>query len=518
MRIAASTTLTLVCCAAALAAAGTSSAKRADTKDPVEPARAALRMLQFDKTISLLEAAVKSGNADAEYLLGLMYLNGVGVAADSTRARSLLQTAAEHGHGAAAYVIAAEIAHDPAATTEAAANSSRQWLERSAKTGYFRASEAIRSGRPLLDRESVGAAEPALFTPWVIDCARKNDAAELRRLGAASASAHDEFGRSSLSNAVAAGSLAAATALLELGADSRVADQAGTTALMLAAARGDPLMVTLLLQHQADVQAADKEQRTALFYAARANRAALVGPLRNAGALLDARDSRGYNALDAALVVGAEDAAAELRALGLHANRVTNDPARQSGKFDAAHPGEIYRGWPPLALAVSRNDAPAVQQLLQTARDANLRLPQGDTLLHVAADAHALQCIPLLLARGADAAAANHAGHSVLWLAAARNDLAVIKVLLSAGVSADTHASAERTPLLAALGATNSEAAQILLDAGANVDATDSRKRTPLMLAGAGAKTDLVKSLIEHRAKIDAEDEDHRTALLYAAA
>ena len=32
-----------------------------------------------------------------QYLLGLMYLNGVGLAADPPRGRTLLQSAAEHG-------------------------------------------------------------------------------------------------------------------------------------------------------------------------------------------------------------------------------------------------------------------------------------------------------------------------------------------------------------------------------------------------------------------------------------
>ena len=140
------------------------------------------------------------------------------------------------------------------AIRDAPPESARQWLERSAKLGYYRAVEALKSGRPLLDRESVGASDPTLLTPWVIDCVRKNDAAELRRLGPVTASVRDEFGRGALSHAAAAGTLAAATALLELGADVRAVDKAGTTALMLAAERPDPAMIDLLLQHGADPQ------------------------------------------------------------------------------------------------------------------------------------------------------------------------------------------------------------------------------------------------------------------------
>ena len=335
-----------VCCAISLSAAA-GATKQVKPKDPLEPARAALRTLQFDKAVSLLSAAGTAGNAEAQYLLGLIYLNGVGVASDSVRGRALLQSSAEHGQGAAAYVLAGELAHDPSAPPDAA----HQWLERGAKLGYYRAVDALKSGRPLLDRESVGASDPRLMTPWVIDCVRKNDAGELRRLGPVSASVRDEFGRSSLARAAEIGSLAAATALLDLGADARAVDQAGVTALMIAAERPEQSMVDLLLQHGADSQAVDSEKRTALFYAARANRADNLRALQRAGAVLDSRDSRGYNALDAALGVGAESAITELRSMGVHANRLTAELGRQSGKFDAAHPGEIYRGWPPLALS-----------------------------------------------------------------------------------------------------------------------------------------------------------------------
>src|SRR3984893_11055284 len=140
-----------LCCAVSLSANGAPTTQL-KTRDRVEPARAALRTLQFDKAIALLNGAGNAGNADAQYLLALIYLNGVGVPADSARGRALLQTAAEHGHGEAAYVLAGELARDP----EASPDAWRQWLDRSAKLGYYRAVHAQRCGRPLPRRESLG--------------------------------------------------------------------------------------------------------------------------------------------------------------------------------------------------------------------------------------------------------------------------------------------------------------------------------------------------------------------------
>src|SRR6202790_696897 len=102
-----------LCCAISFSAYGAPPAKQAKPQDPVEPARAALRTLQFDKAIALLNGAGNAGNSNAQYLLALMYLNGVGIPADAARGRALLQTAAQHGDGAAAPVLGRGPARQP---------------------------------------------------------------------------------------------------------------------------------------------------------------------------------------------------------------------------------------------------------------------------------------------------------------------------------------------------------------------------------------------------------------------
>ena len=509
--------LTGICCALlmshALPSAAPAAARQVRVKDPLEGARAALRLLQFDKAIELLGALSRSGNADAQYLLALMYLNGVGTGPDPVRARALLQSSAEHGQAAAAYVLAAELGRDAQASPGAA----RSWLERSAQLGYVRAVEALKSGKPLLEREPLGESDPTLFSAWVMSCVSRGDVAEIHRLGAAATGVTDEFGRSSLSFAAQRGQAGAAAALIEMGADVRTADRFGTTALMLAAEQTDPALVELLLGHGADSQALDAEKRTALFYAARADRPAAVRLLLHAGALSGARDERGYTALDVALTVGADGAASELRSAGVPQTVAAGPASRQAGKFDPAHPGDLYRGWAPLALAVSRNDTSAVEQLLAAGGDVNLRLPQGDPLIRAALDAHALGSLSLLLKRGAKPTAQDHSRHSVLWLAATRGDRAAIAALLAAGVPADAHAVEEQRPLVAALRAGKTEVVGQLLDAGASVDASDSKGHTPLMLAAAAGEAAMARTLLAHHAQVDAKDDLDRTALWYAA-
>jgi len=73
-----------------------------------------------------------------------MYLNGVGVPADLARGRVLLQTAAEHGHGKPPMCWPA----NSRAIRTLRPIRGGQWLDRSAKLGYYRAVEAQRSAGP----------------------------------------------------------------------------------------------------------------------------------------------------------------------------------------------------------------------------------------------------------------------------------------------------------------------------------------------------------------------------------
>ena len=504
--------VTAVCCC--LFSALNIAAPAAPGRDPLEPARAALRTLQFNTAMNLLRAGANASNPGAQYLLGLMYLSGVGTPVDVAQAKALLQSAAEHGDGAAAFALAGQLAQEPDQPPDAV----HHWLERSAQLGYPLGIDALKSGRPLLAREWTGQSDPALLAGWALDRARRNDATELRRLGPPAAQVRDEFGRGALSYAAGAGADAAASALLDLGADVEAVDKTGTTALMIAAGRPDAVMLDLLLHHHAHTATRDAVGRTAVFYAAQANRPESIRTLKEAGAELDAADERGYDALDEALSVAAAAAAGQLRDFGVRAKAVTAGPATPAGRFDAEHPGDLYRGWPPLGLAVARNDTPEVKTRLEGGADANQAMPHGESLLQVAADVHALDTLSVLLAHRADATLAGRDGHTALWLAAVRGDVPVLKALLSGGVAADTHAAAESTPLVAALGGSHPEVALLLLAAGASPDATDAQRRTALMFAAARGDAQLVRVLLDHHARTDAVDAAQRTALWYAAA
>ena len=67
------------------------------TPDVLEPAKSALRLKQFGDAASQLGRGALAEDPRAQYLLGTLYLNGLGVAESPERARSLFESAAARG-------------------------------------------------------------------------------------------------------------------------------------------------------------------------------------------------------------------------------------------------------------------------------------------------------------------------------------------------------------------------------------------------------------------------------------
>jgi len=486
-------------------------AKAATAADAVEPARAALRLRQLPAAVARLTALAGSGNAEAQYLLGLVYLNGVGTAIDTTLAREWLQRAAQQDHPAAAFVLAALLSRSP----PIAGTTANDWLQRSAKLGYVRATEALRDPRPLLAAErATGDARAA--SDLALYAVRHGDLALLDTLGTAAVAARDEFGRSTL--AIAAENSAASVVqwLLAHGANAQAADSFGVTPVMLAATLPDPAVLTQLLAAGATSSDVDQEQRTALFYAARLDRAAAIRLLARDGARVDSVNSHGYNALDVAVVAGADAAAAELRALGAQQS-VSRAPRSVAGKFDRNKPGSIYRDWPIVALAAARDDSDELRKLVAAGADANTRTPQGDTLLHVALHAGALRSLGVLLTLGADPLAEDRRGRSTLGLSAAQADGAALKLLLFSKVDVNRHANREDAPLVIAVRAGLIDNVRLLLDTGAKANVADANRRSALSLAATQSDPQLLTLLLQHRVDVLQRDGAGRSALWHAA-
>src|SRR5260370_30377902 len=69
--------------------------------DPLEEARAAIRIKQFERAVGELRQQADHGSVDAQYLLGLALLNGLSQQADREQGSRWLRIAAERGQAEA---------------------------------------------------------------------------------------------------------------------------------------------------------------------------------------------------------------------------------------------------------------------------------------------------------------------------------------------------------------------------------------------------------------------------------
>jgi len=140
--------------------------------DLLEPAKSALRLKQFADAAGRLAADPLAADPRAQYLLGTLYLAGLGVGEDTERARALFTAAAAKGEPRAAYALAALAAHDSPADESAA----RAWLAKAAAAGHADAARLQQAGQlPLQADPRALATEPTVTLWMTIAAARRGE-------------------------------------------------------------------------------------------------------------------------------------------------------------------------------------------------------------------------------------------------------------------------------------------------------------------------------------------------------
>jgi len=184
--------------------------------DPLDAAKSAIRLKNFSSAATELQRLAASGNAEAQYLLAVLYLNGLIAARDATQARTWLEKSAAQGSAQAAFSLANLLASSEPPDTEGA----QRWLKRARELGYTPAAQTgAREGLAVGFHPEKDLTDPAAKREAFWLAAEQG---ELERVNAFSdrtlIDSRDEFGRGALARAARAGKADAVALLVKRGA------------------------------------------------------------------------------------------------------------------------------------------------------------------------------------------------------------------------------------------------------------------------------------------------------------
>jgi ankyrin repeat protein len=200
----------------------------------------------------------------------------------------------------------------------------------------------------------------------------------------------------SLSDAVAAGDLNLANAILEGGSDPDKPLVQGFTPLMRAAIRNDAVMIGLLLDAGANHEAIAMEGLTPLHVAAEAGAVDAAKTLLEAGADLNIRSHNGMNTLEHAAAADSVEVIEAIAARGI-------DLDAQSGIITQGHGYPIDKGSTALGIAARAGHIDAIRALLDLGADVDAPSAVGHTPLLLAVfSGQPPEVISVLLRAGAD--------------------------------------------------------------------------------------------------------------------
>jgi ankyrin repeat protein/mono/diheme cytochrome c family protein len=252
---------------------------------------------------------------------------------------------------------------------------------------------------------------------------------------------------------------------------------------------------SMLAADKALANAGDGVGSTALMHAAASGTVAIMQALVDAGADVNAKNSRAATALHWA---AADDAKVKLLLLN-----------------GAAVNAKTVEGRTPLyAAATMPGGAASIRHLLEAGADVNAATLVGATALFPAVNASA-EATKLLLDKGADPNRATLSGVTPIMFTL---DAAVVELLVARGADVRARSKVGETALMDAAARGDLAAATLLVERGADVNAVDHRGYTPLIFAAHYDRdaVELVRLLLSRGADINARAEGE-TALSLAA-
>uniref|UniRef100_A0A671RXH9 Serine/threonine-protein phosphatase 6 regulatory ankyrin repeat subunit A-like n=1 Tax=Sinocyclocheilus anshuiensis TaxID=1608454 RepID=A0A671RXH9_9TELE len=322
----------------------------------------------------------------------------------------------------------------------------------------------------------------------------------------------DDFGRTCLHAAAAGGNLECLNLLLNTGADFNRKDRFGRMVLHYAAANCNYQCVFALVGSGASVNERDVRGRSPLHYTAAADSdgKCLEYLLRN-DANPALRDKDGYSAVHYASAYG-HRVCLELVST-LHTHTLTDTSASS-----ILHDTDIQPPISPLHLAAYHGHHHALEVLVQSLLDLDVRTPQGHTALSLAAFKGHVECVDILINQGASMMLKDYTHKRSAVHSAGQPHKHTLQMYGPLIVDLIVCVCVVRTPLMLAVLGGHTDCVYLLLSEGAGVEASDKWGRTALHRGAVMGHQGCVEALLQHGSSLLVQDSRGRSPMHLAAA
>jgi ankyrin repeat protein len=166
-----------------------------------------------------------------------------------------------------------------------------------------------------------------------------------------------------------------------------------------------------------------------------------------------------------------------------------------------------------LHVATARQNPEVIELLLRAGTPVAATDDEGNTPLHLSAEAWQTNSLALLLGAHALLDATNRAGRTALRIAVESGSSQNVELLLKAGANPATGLAGETLAHIAAERSGGGDTLKVLIQHGLAVNARDNKGRTPFGRAAKARQWDAVKFLLAKHANINVADAQGNTAL-----
>uniref|UniRef100_A0A3Q2QPZ1 Ankyrin repeat domain 28 n=1 Tax=Fundulus heteroclitus TaxID=8078 RepID=A0A3Q2QPZ1_FUNHE len=309
-------------------------------------------------------------------------------------------------------------------------------------------------------------------------------------------------------------------AIIENGAEIDCEDKNGNTPLHIAARYGHELLINTLITNKADTTAAGSSclqvsgfdiDTTPLHYAAANCNYQCLFALVGSGAGVNDLDERGCTPLHYAAASDTDG-----KCLEYLLRNDANPGIRDNQGFNAVHYASAYGHRLCLELIASETPLDVLMETSGTdiLNDSDVRAPVSP--LHLAAYHGHHQAMEVLVQSLLDLDVRNGQGRTPLDLAAFKGHVECVDVLINQGASILVKDFVLKPKHAAATTNGHSECLRLLIgnaDLQSTIDIQDGNGQTPLMLSVLSGHIDCVYSLLNKGASVEAKDKWGRTAL-----